>query len=146
MISAMGGTAGTVDRSGRRVAVAYVLLLAFVAVVAAVVLRAGADRRPAPAVGGAYRLDQAPPCLGGPGGRLELAQSGQFVGLDGPGATSGELRLRGGRLTGPVTCRDGRRAAADWAAAGTTLSGPVDGGTLSATRVPAAGTGRSSAS
>jgi len=135
----MGGTAGTVDRSGRRILVAYVLLLVFVAAVAAMVLRAGSDRRPAAAVGGVYRLDQAPPCLGAAGGRLALQQSGQFVGLDGPGATSGELRLRGGRLTGPVTCRDGHRATADWAADGARLSGPVDGGTLAATRVPAAG-------
>ena len=139
MISAMGGTAGAVDRSGRRIVVAYVLLLVFVAAVAAVVLRAGNDRRPAPSVGGTYRLDQAPPCLGPRGGHLELEQSGQFVGLDGPGATAGELRLRGGRLTGPVTCRDGHGATADWAADGHSLAGPVDGGLLAATRIPAAG-------
>jgi hypothetical protein len=137
MIAGMGGTAGTADRSGRRIAVAYLLLLALVAVVAVVVLRAGADRHPTPAVGGAYRLDQSPPCLGAVGQRLELEQSGQFVGLDGPDRVDGELRLRDGRLDGPVTCRDGRPATAAWLADGTTLSGPVDGGVVVATRVPA---------
>jgi Kef-type K+ transport system membrane component KefB len=136
MIAGMGGTAGTADRSGRRIAVAYLLLLALVAVVAVVVLRAGADRHPTPAVGGAYRLDQSPPCLGAVGQRLELEQSGQFVGLDGPDRVDGELRLRDGRLDGPVTCRDGRPATAAWLADGTTLSGPVDGGVVVATRVP----------
>ena len=81
MIAAMGGDPGTVDRSGRRVVVAYLLLLALVAVVAVVVLRAGADERPAPPVGGAYRLDQTPPCLGVAGEGVALEQSGQFVGL-----------------------------------------------------------------
>jgi Kef-type K+ transport system membrane component KefB len=134
----MGGGVGTVDRSGRRVVVvAYLLLVVFVAVVAFVVLRAGADRRPAGAVGGSYRLDQAVPCLGAAAQRLELEQSGQFVGLDGPGRVGGELRLRGGRLEGPVSCRDGRKATAAWLADGTTLSGPVDGRTLAATRVAA---------
>jgi Kef-type K+ transport system membrane component KefB len=142
----MGGSIGTVNRSGRRIAVAYLLLLMFVAVVAVVVLRAGADRRPAPAVGGVYRLDQATPCLGAAGERLELEQSGQFVGLDGPGAARGELRLRGGRLDGPVTCRDDRGARASWLGDGATLSGPVDGGALRATRVPAAGEDAAAAS
>jgi Kef-type K+ transport system membrane component KefB len=139
MIATMGGGIGTVDWSGRRTVVAYLLLLGLVAVVAAVVLRAGADRRPAPAIGGVYRLDQTPPCLGAAGDHLELKRSGQFVGLDGPDATGGELRLRDGRLEGPVTCLDGREARAAWQADGTTLSGPVDGGTLRATRVQAPG-------
>jgi Kef-type K+ transport system membrane component KefB len=137
MIAGMGGTAGTAERSGRRIAVAYLVLLALVAVVAVVVLRAGADRSPAPPVGGAYRLDQSPPCLGAAGQLLELEQSGQFVGLDGPDRVDGELRLRDGRLDGPITCRDGRPATAAWLADGTTLSGPVDGGVLVAARVPA---------
>jgi Kef-type K+ transport system membrane component KefB len=139
MIAGMGGTAGTADRSGRRIAVAYLLLLALVAGVAVVVLGAGADRRPAPAVGGAYRIDRSPPCVGAAGQRLELEQSGQFVGLDGPDRVGGELRLREDRLDGPVTCRDGRPATAAWLADGTTLTGPVDGGVLAATRVEAAG-------
>jgi len=134
----MGGSVGTGNRSGRRIALAYLLLLAFVAVVAVVVFRAGADRRPAPAVGGVYRLDRSPPCLGDGGERLRLEQSGQFVGLDGPGEVGGELRLRGDRLDGRVTCRDGRDTRVAWLADGTTVSGPVDGGVLSATREPAA--------
>ena len=140
MIAGMGGSVGTVDRAGRRIVVAYLLLLAFVAVVAVVVLRAGADRQPATPIGGVYRLDQAPPCLGAAGDRLLLEQSGQFVGLGGPAGVGGELRLRGDRLEGPVSCRDGHEARAAWLADGTTLSGPVDGATLAATRVGAAGT------
>ena len=83
MIATMGGGIGTVERSGRRILAAYLLLLGLVAVVGVVVLRAGADRRPAPAIGGVYRLDQAPPCIGTAGAHLRLEQSGQFVGLDG---------------------------------------------------------------
>jgi Kef-type K+ transport system membrane component KefB len=138
MISGMAGIPGTDDRSRRRIMAAYAVLLTLVAVVAVVVLRAGADRRPAPAVGGAYRLDQAPPCLGAAGERLELEQSGQFVELDGPGGADGDLRLRSGRLEGPVTCQDGQETRAAWSADGTTLSGPVDGGAVRATRVPTA--------
>jgi hypothetical protein len=89
----MGGGDGTARRSGRRIALAYVLLLVLVAVVAVVVLRAGADRRPAPAIGGVYRIDRSPPCLGEAGGRLVFDQSGQFVGLAGPGDVGGELAL-----------------------------------------------------
>ena len=139
MIPGMGGGVGTVDRSGRRVVVvAYLLLLAFVVVVAVVVLRAGAGRQPAAAVAGVYRLERAAPCLGAAGDHLELEQSGQFAGLAGPGRVGGRLRLRGDRLDGPVTCRDGRQASAAWRADGSTLSGPVDGATLAATRLPTA--------
>ena len=135
----MGGSVVTGTRSGRRIALAYLLLLVFVAVVAVVVFRAGADRQPATAVGGVYRLDQSPPCLGDVGDELGLEQSGQFVGLDGPGDAAGELRLRGARLDGQVTCRDGHGTRVAWLADGTTVSGPVDGGELTATRVAAAG-------
>jgi Kef-type K+ transport system membrane component KefB len=134
----MGGGDGTARRSGRRIALAYVLLLVLVAVVAVVVLGAGAGRRPAPAIGGAYRIDRSPPCLGGAGGRLVFDQSGQFVGLDGPGDVGGELRLRGSRLDGEVTCRDGRATPVAWLVDGAVVSGPVDGGELAATRVAAA--------
>jgi Kef-type K+ transport system membrane component KefB len=134
----MGGGDGTARRSGGRIALVYVLLLALVAVVAVVVLRAGADRRPAAGVGGAYRIDRSAPCLGEAGGRLVLDQSGQFVGLDGPGGARGELRLRGDRLEGEVTCNDGRATRVAWLADGTVVSGPVGGAELAATRVAAA--------
>ena len=93
---------------------------------------------PAPPVGGVYRLDQSPPCLGAAGERLQLEQSGQFVGLDGPGDAAGELRLRRGGWTGRSPAATGTAPAA-WLADGTTLSGPVHGGALRATRVAAAG-------
>jgi Kef-type K+ transport system membrane component KefB len=131
----MGGDRGTDGRSGRRIALAYLLLLGFVAAVALVVFQAGADRRPAPTVAGVYRLDGASPCLGDRDQRLELEQSGQFVELRGPGAVEGDLRLRGGRLDGSVACRDGGDARLSVQADGTTLLGTVDGVAVTATRL-----------
>ncbi|HEU4396832.1 MAG TPA: cation:proton antiporter [Actinomycetota bacterium] len=124
----MGGDRGIGERSGRRIALAYVLLLGFVAAVGLVVFQVGGRRLPAPAIAGVYRLDGSSPCLGDRDQRLRLEQSGQFVELRGPGAVKAELRLRGGRLGGSVACRDGGDARLSLQADGTTLRGSVDGG------------------
>jgi Kef-type K+ transport system membrane component KefB len=133
----MGGS-GRGGRSVRRVAFAYVLLLGFVGAVALVVFPAGAARSPAPAVAGAYRLDQPSPCLGDRGERLRLQQSGQFVDLDGPGPVAAGLRLRGGRLEGTATCRGGGDAPLTLEADGATLRGTAGGTAVAATRIPPA--------
>jgi Kef-type K+ transport system membrane component KefB len=131
----MGGERGTGERSGRRIALAYLLLLGFVAAVSLVVFQAGSQRRPAPAIAGVYRLDGDSPCLGDRDQRLRLEQSGQFVELRGPGAVEAGLRLRGGRLDGSVACRDGGDARLSLQADGTTLRGAVDGVVVEATRL-----------
>jgi Kef-type K+ transport system membrane component KefB len=133
----MGESRGTGKRSGRRIALAYVLLLGFVAAVAVVVFPAGARRQAAPTIAGVYRLDETSSCLGDPGQRLALEQSGQFIGLHGPGQVRAELRLRGGRLDGGVACRDGGHASLALHADGTTLRGSVDGAAVTATRLEA---------
>jgi Kef-type K+ transport system membrane component KefB len=133
----MGGS-GRGGRSGRRVALAYLLLLGFVAVVAVVVFRAGATLRPAPAVAGVYRLDGPAACLGDAGDRLRVDQSGQFVDLDGPGQVAAGLRLRDRRLEGTATCRAGGEARLVLEADGATLRGTADGGAVAATRLPPA--------
>jgi Kef-type K+ transport system membrane component KefB/nucleotide-binding universal stress UspA family protein len=135
----MGGDHGSGARSGRRIGLAYLLLLGFVAAVCLVVFQAGGQRRPAPAIAGVYRLDAGSPCLGDRDQRLRLEQSGQFVELRGPGAVKAELRLRGGRLDGGVACRDGGDARLSLQADGTTLRGPVDGAVVTATRLEQAG-------
>jgi Kef-type K+ transport system membrane component KefB len=131
----MGGSRGTGERSGRRIALAYVLLLGFVAAVAVVVFQAGAKRQAAPVVAGVYRLDGTSPCLGDRDQPVRLEQSGQLIGLHGPAAVRAELRLRGGRLNGVVTCRDGGDARLALHADGTSLRGSVDGAAVTATRL-----------
>jgi Kef-type K+ transport system membrane component KefB len=133
----MGESRGTGKRSGRRIALAYVLLLGFVIAVAVLVFQAGAERQAAPTIAGVYRLDETSPCLGDPGQRVGLDQSGQFIGLHGPGRVRAELRLRGGRLDGSVACRNGGRASLALLANGSTLRGTVDGAAVTATRLEA---------
>jgi Kef-type K+ transport system membrane component KefB len=130
------GRSGGEGRSGRQVAFGYLLLLGFVAAVAVVVFQAGAAIRPAPPVAGAYRLDGPSPCLGDRDQRLRLEQSGQFVDLKGPGEVAGGLRLQGGQLDGPVTCRAGDRDRLTARADGASLRGSAGGAALTATRLP----------
>ena len=131
----MGGSRGTGERSGRRIALAYVLLVGFVAAVAVVVFQAGAKRQAAPVIAGVYRLDGTSPCLGDRDQPVRLEQSGQLIGLHGPAAVRAELRLRGGRLNGVVMCRDGGDAHLAFHADGTSLRGSVDGAAVTATRL-----------
>jgi Kef-type K+ transport system membrane component KefB len=97
--------------SGGRAALAYVLLVGSALAVVLTVLQVGGERRPAPQVGGAYRIDPDSPCLGPAGTRIHLAQSGSFLTLSGPGGVEGKLRLEDGRVEGQVACRDGGEAA-----------------------------------
>jgi Kef-type K+ transport system membrane component KefB len=108
-MSARPGTSPGIGHggSGRRVAIAYVLLLAMVAAIALVVFKSGGRQRPVPQLASDYRLEVSSPCLGDRGTHLQLRQSGQFVSLEGAGEAGGRLRLRGGRLRGEVSCRDG---------------------------------------
>ncbi len=81
------------------------VLVIAVAVVATLVLSAGAKEDPEPAIAGGYDVTQGQACLGD---QIELRQSGQFVGLrraDGSGA--GKLRFKAPRLTGEASCLEG---------------------------------------
>src|SRR5215210_6642388 len=91
--------------AGRRLTAYYVVLVAAVAVVAAVVLSSGESERAQPAIAGGYDVAQGQACLGE---QVDVRQSGQFISLqraDGSGA--GKLRFEDGRLTGDVSCAAG---------------------------------------
>ena len=78
--------------AGRRLTAYYVVLVIAVAVVATLVLSAGSEEEPQPAIAGGYDVTQGQACLGE---QIDLRQSGQFVGLrraDGSGA--GKLRFK----------------------------------------------------
>ncbi|MGE4427686.1 MAG: cation:proton antiporter [Solirubrobacteraceae bacterium] len=78
-------------------------------IVAIGVFVAGGDRTPQSGVAGSYGVTGAT-CFGE---RFDLAQSGSFVDLTGPGGVDGQLKLDDGHLTGDVTCRDGSTQALD---------------------------------
>ena len=100
------GEAGERGLGGLRLVVGYAAVagILIAAVVTSIAIGRGED--PAPGVGGFYESRSA--CLGD---EFTVEQSGEFVNFaDGP---EGKLRLRDGRLTGDVTCRDGTEVAAD---------------------------------
>jgi Kef-type K+ transport system membrane component KefB len=84
-----------------RLAVAYVVLFAISAGLAATSFKAGAGRKPEPKLAGVYRADLA--CAAGE--ELRLEQSGRYV--DATGALDGKLESVKGHLTGDVRCGDG---------------------------------------
>ena len=114
MIPGWAAASAPATRSGRRIALAYLLLLAFVAVVAVVVFRAGADRQPAAAVGGVYRLDQSPPCLGDIAGDAARSSSrASSSAWTAPATLAASCACAGHGWTGQVTCRDGHGTRVD---------------------------------
>ena len=85
-----------------RLAGVYATLVLLLAVVSVVVIAAGEDREPQPAVAGGYAVIDGQACLGQ---AIQLSQSGRFIGLgDAEEKLGGELTLEGGRLTGKVEC------------------------------------------
>jgi Kef-type K+ transport system membrane component KefB len=131
--------------SGRRVAGSYTLLIALVGVTALLSFRAGAERRPPPDVGGTYRIEAAEPCLGPAGTELRLEQSGTYLTLLGPQDVRGPLRLRAGRIEGPVACRGGRAAQLRAQVDDGALTGSVAGAPFALTRTGAVEPTRASA-
>jgi Kef-type K+ transport system membrane component KefB len=94
----------------RRLVVFYLLLAAVTATCVVLVIAAGADEHAQPEIAGGYHA-ATPGCLGT---EFDLKQSGQFVSLDGAGGQlGGALRFEHGRLTGDVTCVNGRQAPID---------------------------------
>ena len=91
--------------AGRRLTLYYVVLLIAVAVVATIVLSAGASEEAEPAIAGGYDVSQGNACLGD---TFDLRQSGQFVTVQRADASgAGKLRFEDGRLTGDVSCAEG---------------------------------------
>jgi Kef-type K+ transport system membrane component KefB len=117
--------------SRRRLLTYYAILGVLTAAVIAVVLVVGSSGRHAqPAIAGGYDVAAGSSCLGA---QIEIAQSGQFVQLSNTASTvSGAVRLRSGRLTGTVTCADGRHAALAATVDRGTLHGTVGGAPVSA--------------
>src|SRR5688572_7933250 len=91
--------ADNTDIHPKRLAVGYVVVVAFLIVAVSVSISIGSERDPAPAIGGFYTSESA--CLGDD---FKIEQSGQFVDLS--GSSSGKLRLQEDRLEGTVNCAD----------------------------------------
>ena len=91
-----------------RLAGVYTALVLVLAVVAVVVIAAGEEREPQPAIAGGYAVIDGEACLGP---AIQLSQSGQFISLaSAEEKLGGELELDRRRLTGPVECINGSDA------------------------------------
>ena len=93
--------------TGARLVAGYLVVGAFAAVAIAISIAVGSGREPARGIAGIYHASIG--CLVGD---LAVHQSGEFVGIDGPNGSGGDLRLEGNRLTGDVTCASGATGAA----------------------------------
>src|SRR4051812_29878649 len=113
----------------RRMTVYYAVLAAITAAVAAVVISAGQDEHAQKAIAGGYDASGPVACLGAPpppasgaplpataptqpavlGPSFDVKQSGEFVNFSNTQGTLGaKLRLKGSKLTGDVSCVDGK--------------------------------------
>ena len=126
------------QHAGQRLARIVPFVLAACVVVCFFAFRAGLDRSPAPAVDGIYRVATSG-CLGAAGTSLSLTQSGQFLSLAVPRASSAKLRLSHDRVTGTVRCAGGGSAALD--AQVSTAQPVVLSGTLGGHRISLRRTG-----
>jgi Kef-type K+ transport system membrane component KefB len=115
----------------RRLLVYYAVIAVLTAGVCVVVLTLGSSADAQRAIAGGYDVDRGSECLGQ---RIDLRQSGQFVGLQrADGANAGGLRFRDGRLQGDVTCRNGRQVPLRATRGRTTLAGTLGDAPLRAT-------------
>src|SRR5215210_2846076 len=93
--------------AGRRLTAYYVVLVAAVTVVAAVVLSSGESERAQPSIAGGYDVAQGQACLGD---QVDVRQSGQFASIQRADASgAGKIRFEQGRLSGEVSCLKGGR-------------------------------------
>ena len=85
-----------------RLIVLYAVMAVAVAVVAALVLSAGEDRKAQPGIAGGYDIQGENACLGP---KFDVKQSGKFVNLDNAkGTLAGQLEFEDGKLTGDADC------------------------------------------
>jgi Kef-type K+ transport system membrane component KefB len=117
--------------SKQRMTLYYVVLAVITAVVAIVVISAGKDEKAQPSIAGGYDATGPAACLGAPpppatgkklpksaptqpavlGPSFDVKQSGQFVNFSNTQGTLGaKLRLKDGKLTGDVSCVNGKTA------------------------------------
>ncbi|MEA2424339.1 MAG: hypothetical protein QOH13_749, partial [Thermoleophilaceae bacterium] len=132
------------EGSRRRLGFFYASLALVVAAAAAAVIAGAGSAKPQPAIAGGYDVSAGSRCLGP---QVDVIQSGQFVSLAAPAATKvqGKLRLKHGRVTGTVTCADGRKAQIVARPAERALAGTLGGAPLAAALKrdpPPAGTAR----
>jgi Kef-type K+ transport system membrane component KefB len=111
------------DIAPAKLALGYVLVVAFLAVAVTASIAIGRDRNAAPAIGGFYSSESA--CLGD---NFKLVQSGEFVDMS--GTAKGKLRLKDDHLKGTVSCASGGTAAVD-----ATFQGKSIGGTIGSEQV-----------
>ena len=113
------------DRHRGRLTAFYVALgLVVLGAIGAVAI--GADSAESqPAIGGGYDVTAGADCLGA---QFTVVQSGQFVRIvRADDEVAGKPRLRDGRLTGEVTCADGKAAQIDLRPVERGLTGTIGG-------------------
>jgi Kef-type K+ transport system membrane component KefB len=127
-----GGAASAQAGAGRFV-IGYVVIGVFLAAAVVFSIAAGQDRETAVPIAGVYESGDSE-CLGE---SFRVLQSGEFVSLEDGGDLAGELRLRGDRLTGDVTCQDGTEGSLELTVSGegeeARLSGTAAGAPANAT-------------
>ena len=125
----------------RTLVVLYVVMGLAVALVTALVLTAGEDLDPQPAIAGGYDIQGENPCLGP---KFDVKQSGKYVNLDNAKETlGGQLEFDHGDLSGDVDCVEGGQQALEARAADGTITGTVGEERFEAElkrELPAAGT------
>ena len=125
----------------RRLVAIYAVMAVAVAIVAIIVIQAGEDRDPQPAIAGGYDTQGENACLGP---KFDVKQSGQFVNLDNAkGTISGKLEFDEGKLTGDAECLDGNEQEMDATVAEGVMKGTLAGTPFEAAlkrEVPPAGT------
>ena len=129
---------------GGRLAGFFVVLVLVVGAAAAAVVAGASNAKAQPAIAGGYDVGAGSACLGP---RLDVIQSGQFVSFESASESSvdAQLRLRHGKLTGDVTCLDGKTVSIDAVKTDGGLAGRLGTGRLAAELKrdpPPAGTAR----
>src|SRR3954467_4131970 len=124
----------------------YAVLALLTAAVAAIVISAGHDEKAQPSIAGGYDARAPVPCLGplppgigsaaARGPSFDVKQSGEFVNFTNTQSTLGaKLRLKDGKLTGDVSCVNGKTAKfTGVAVAGSkgAITGTIDGARVTA--------------
>ena len=117
----------------RRLAIHYTLLALVTAGVFAFVFSAGASKHAQTQIAGGYDVSGAPGAAACLGPKIELTQSGRFVGISNATSTlSGTLTFVNARLTGSVHCVKGHSTRIEAHVANDVLSGSLGGLPVSA--------------
>ena len=117
---------------GRQLLAFYVVVALVVGAVAGFAITTGESRDAETPIAGGYDVSGESPCLGA---KFDVLQSGRYVNLANADETlGGKLELRDGRLSGEVSCIDGRSAELEARAGGEAIAGTLGGRPLGAER------------